>query len=472
MKKVIALLLALTMILSMVCLLCACDTKQSGEQIVIRVLENDFAKKNGYLQELLDAFNEKYKDSNVIAVDADMDEYSDLENDGPYGYGPDVLYQANDILMKYVDGHHIYPIDVKKLESFQQIPQNAWDAYKADNNGQTVYCGVPVNVQQPLLYYRKDRLPENWESDWDKNSNDIPDMVEFWNELYRFSQQIREADKGKFGFALQLNNEYFNSGFLFSYGGYVFGKNNTDDKDVGFSKGNAKLGAKIIWDLAGVMDEKCADDSFTNARTSMLAKGTIFATICTPDITTNFIKDLALEYQSEGLSEEEAKAKAEENLVITSLPKLPANGDITASLDLNDSSLWIAQKTMGGINGYGISSSSEHKDWALKFVEFATSAQMVQKRAEMLGIVPARGDVIDKIDNKATEITFKNLDDGTLVVMPSISSVKQIWTPISSGFKQIATDGCTERKYTVEDLQGILETIDDNIYKAIHTFSE
>ena len=127
---------------------------------------------------------------------------------------------------------------------------------------------------------------------------------------------------------------------------------------------------------------------------------------------------------------------------------------------------------MGGINGYGISSYSEHKDWALKFVEFATSAQMVQKRAEMLGIVPARGDVIDKIDNKATEITFKNLDDGTLVVMPSISSVKQIWTPISSGFKQIATDGCTERKYTVEDLQGILETIDDNIYKAIHTFSE
>ena len=297
-------------------------------------------------------------------------------------------------------------------------------------------------------------------------------MVEFWNELYRFSQQIREADKGKFGFALQLNNEYFNSGFLFSYGGYVFGKNNTDDKDVGFSKGNAKLGAKIIWDLAGVMDEKCADDSFTNARTSMLAKGTIFATICTPDITTNFIKDLALEYQSEGLSEEEAIAKAEENLVITSLPKLPANGDITASLDLNNSSLWIAQKTMGGINGYGISSYSEHKDWALKFVEFATSAQMVQKRAEMLGIVPARGDVIDKIDNKATEITFKNLDDGTLVVMPSISSVKQIWTPISSGFKQIATDGCTERKYTIEDLQGILETIDDNIYKAIHTFSE
>ena len=97
---------------------------------------------------------------------------------------------------------------------------------------------------------------------------------------------------------------------------------------------------------------------------------------------------------------------------------------------------------------------------------------MVAKRAEMLGIVPARGDVIEQISNTATAITFENLDNGTLVVMPSISSVKQIWIPISSGLKQIATDGCGDRKLTLDDLQTILETIDDNIYKAIHTFSE
>ena len=472
MKRIISLILAIAMLWGFACILSSCNNDKNKEQIVIRVLENDFAKKNGYLQVLLDAFNEKYKEYNVVAVDADMDEYSDLENDGPYGYGPDVLYQANDVLMKYVDGHHIYPINIEELECYDQIPQNAWDAYKAEADGKTVYCGVPVNVQQPLLYYRKDMLPANWETEWDKNNNDVPDMVEFWNEMYRYSAQIRVSDKSKFGFALQLNNEYFNSGFLFSYGGYVFGKNNTDDTDIGLSNGNAKLGAKVIWDLAGIMDEKCADDSFTNARTTMLANGTIFATICTPDITTNFLKDLALEYQNQGLSEAEANAKAKENLVIASLPMLPAAGDITANVDVTDSSLWTRQKTMGGINGYGISSYSEHKDWALKFVEFATSAEMVQKRAEMLGIVPARGDVIEKIDNPATEITYNNLDDGTLVVMPSISAVKQIWTPISSGFKQIATDGCTDRKYTLSDLQAILETIDDNIYKAIHTFSE
>ena len=460
------------LVLSLCCIisLCSCD-EGKNEQITIRVLENDYAKKNGYLQYLLDSFNEKYKDENVIAVDADMDEYSDLENDGPYGYGPDVLYQANDILMKYVDGKHIYPIKIEELECYNQIPQNAWNAYKANTDSGTVYCGVPVNIQQPLLYYRKDMLPANWETEWDKNSNDVPDMIEFWNEMYRYSKSIRQADKSKFGFALQLNNEYFNSGFLFTYGGYVFGNNNTDDTDIGLSKGNAKYGAKVIWDLAGIMDEKCADDSFTNARTSMLANGTIFATICTPDITTNFIKDLSLEYQKSGLSEAEATAKANENLVITSLPKMPSEYDITANVDVTDESKWVAQKTMGGINGYGISSYSKHKDWSLKFVEFATSKEMVAKRAEMLGIVPARGDVVSEIQNEATKITFSNLDNGTLILMPSISSVKQIWIPISSGFKQIATDGCGERKLKLEDLQKILETIDSNIYKAIHTFS-
>ena len=470
MRKLSLKLMLLVLSLCCITLLCSCEEDHGG-QITIRVLENDYAKKNSYLQCLLDAFNEKYKDENVVAVDADMDEYSDLENDGPYGYGPDVLYQANDILMKYVDGKHIYPIKIQELECYEQIPENAWNAYKAETDSGTVYCGVPVNIQQPLLYYRKDMLPANWETEWDKNNNDVPDMVEFWNEMYRYSKSIRQADKTKFGFALQLNNEYFNSGFLFSYGGYVFGNNNTDDNDIGLSHGNAKYGAKVIWDLAGIMDEKCSDDSFTNARTSMLANGTIFATICTPDITTNFIKDLSLEYQKSGLSEAEATAKANENLVITSLPKMPAEYDITANVDVTDESKWIAQKTMGGINGYGISSYSKHKDWSLKFVEFATSKEMVAKRAEMLGIVPARGDVVSEIQNEATKITFSNLDNGTLVLMPSISSVKQIWIPISSGFKQIATDGCGERKLKLEDLQKILETIDSNIYKAIHTFS-
>ena len=460
MKKLVAMIIVLILAVSLCVSLVACE-KEKG--IVIHVLENDTAKKEGYLDVLLAAFNEKYKDQNVTAVDANMDEYSDLEKDGPYGFGPDVLYQANDILMKYVEGKHILPINIEQLDCYKQVPQNAWDAYKATVDGKTVYCGVPVNVQQPLLYYRKDMLPANWQTEYDKNSNGIPDMVEFWTEMYVYSKNIREQDSSKFGFALNLTNEYFNSGFLFSYGAYVFGDNNTNDKDIGMNVGNAKLGGKIIWDLAGIMDLKCADDSFTNSRTTMLAQGTIFANICTPDITSQFLKELAAEYKKQGLSEAEAVKKANENLVITTLPKLPKDGDITVRQDVTDESLWIAQKTMGGINGYGISSYAKDREWSLKFVEFATSAEMIANRQEMLGVVPARADVVALSDNEATKITFSNLDDGTLVVMPSISSVRTIWSPISSCFKTIATDGCKDKKFTINDIQSELDKMVQNI---------
>ena len=74
----------------------------SGEleqNVTIRVLENDTAIEQGYFQELIDAFNAAYAEYGIVAVDANMDQYSNLADDGPYGYGPDVLYQANDVLI-------------------------------------------------------------------------------------------------------------------------------------------------------------------------------------------------------------------------------------------------------------------------------------------------------------------------------------------------------------------------------------
>ena len=76
-------------------------TGELERNVTLRILENDTAKEVGYLKELLDAFNAEYAEYGIKAVDANMDQYTDLEQDGPYGYGPDVLYQANDALMKY-----------------------------------------------------------------------------------------------------------------------------------------------------------------------------------------------------------------------------------------------------------------------------------------------------------------------------------------------------------------------------------
>lgn len=79
----------------------------------------------------------------ITAVDANMDQYLDLANDGPYGYGPDVLYQANDVIMQYAKGKHIYPLPVQQLSCYEQIPESAWKAYETTVDGTTYCCRCP-----------------------------------------------------------------------------------------------------------------------------------------------------------------------------------------------------------------------------------------------------------------------------------------------------------------------------------------
>lgn len=444
----------------------------SGElerDVTIRVLENDTAIEQGYFQELIDAFNEKYAEYGIVAVDANMDQYSNLADDGSYGYGPDVLYQANDVLMKYVEGKHIYPIPAEKLECFSQIPENAWSAYKADIDGATYYMGVPVNVQSSMLFYRKDLLPEDWETTWDKDGNKIPDMTENWNDMYRYSKEIVERGEGKYGYVRSLYDVYFSSGFLFSYGGYVFGDHNTNADDVGFAAGDAEIGANVLLQQAGLMYDGCIDDSITVNAPSKMADGTYFATMTTPDVYTLYLKELVLAYKAQGMDADEAQTLAEENLVMADVPKLPASGDLT-----EENPELIPLKAMGGVNGYAISAYTKAPNACLAFVEFAASYDMVMRRNKLLGIVPARSDAAAAVGG-TSEIIYRNLDAGNIVVMPSIRAVEQIWTPAQTFFQDLAKDAFREdgeKKYTsLEEIKKGLAAVDEQIYDAVHTLA-
>lgn len=437
------------------------------QNVTIRVLENDTAISKGYFQELITAFNEEYAEYGITAVDANMDQYLDLANDGPYGYGPDVLYQANDVIMQYATGKHIYPLPVEQMECYGEIPQTAWAAYETEVDGTTYTCGVPVNVQAPMLFYRTDLLPENWESEWDDDGNQVPDMVENWSDLYAYSLSRHAEDSSKYGYMKSLYDVYFSSGFLFTYGGYVFGDNNTNPEDIGFSAGEAEKGAQVLLQLAGAMNEECIDDTITTNAYSKLADGTYFATMSTPDVYSTFLDELTLAYESEGMSAEEAETAAKENLVMTTLPKLPESGDLT-----DEEAATVEMKAMGGVNGYAVSAYTKAPNACLAFIEFATSYEMVEKRCEMLGVSPARQDVAEATGG-ITETLYANLENGNIVLMPSVQEVSQIWTPAQTFFTDLAKDAFredAEKKYTeLPALKSGLEQVDEQIYDAIFT---
>lgn len=442
-------------------------TGELEENVTIRVLENDTAISKGYFDTLIEAFNAAYAEYGITAVDANMDQYLDLANDGPYGYGPDVLYQANDVIMKYVDGKHIYPLPVEQLECYDKIPQAAWDAYATTVEENTYYCGVPVNVQSAMLFYRKDLLPENWETEWDKDKNKVPDMGENWNAMYAFSLARHEEDATQYGYMKSIYDTYFSSGFLFSYGAYVFGENNTNPEDIGFSSGEAEKGAWVLSQLASAMNEECIDTTITSNVYSKMAEGTYFATISTPDVYKNFYDELVLAYKSGGMSEADAKKAAEENLVMTSLPKLPDSGDLT-----EETPTLIENKAMGGINGYAVSAYTKAPNACLAFVEFATSYDMVLQRSEMLGIAPAREDAASKAGGTSA-LLYERLEQGNIILMPSIKEVAQIWTPAETFFTDIAKDAFRnddEKKYKdMPAMKSGLEQMDAQIYDAIFT---
>lgn len=173
MKKIISAVLVLTMMLA---LLSGCgdnsasennvETSDLYEQVmarfdgeleegaVIKVLENDTAVELGYVDQLINAFNEAYKDKGISAERMNIDQYSDLATDGPYGYGPDVWYQANDILMKYADNQHLLPLPIYDMECYEQIPQNAWNAYahRYKRRDLLLWHSAKCPVRYALLY--------------------------------------------------------------------------------------------------------------------------------------------------------------------------------------------------------------------------------------------------------------------------------------------------------------------------------
>ena len=267
------------------------------ENVTLRILDNDTAKETGYLDELLAAFNAEYAQYGITAVDANMGAYTDLEKLGPAGYGPDIVYQANDVLMRYAESRHIQPLPAESMEVYAEIPSEAWDAYQSTMEGTEYTFAVPVNVQEPLLYYRKDLLPENWQEEWDDDGNGVPDMVENWADLYAYSAQVKAESNGtRYGYMKSLNDQYFAAGYFLSYGAYIFGQDETgeyDTEDIGFSAGESYKGARIIRQLATVMDNNCADDTITTSAYELLGNGTYFATMTTPDVYESFIDEFA-----------------------------------------------------------------------------------------------------------------------------------------------------------------------------------
>ena len=488
MKKTVSLILSIMMLLS--CLsfasaesdmynrITARFTGQLEQGVTIKVLENATAIELGYADELIAAFNAAYADKGIRAELMDIDQYSDLATDGPYGYGPDVWYQANDILMKYATKQHLLPLPVYGLESWELIPENAWNAYKMTMYDEDFYCGIPLNVQSGMMFYIESMLPDNWETEWDINQNGTPDFFETYTALYALSADIQQnGGKTKYGYLDDLVDVYFCVGYMLSGGAYVFGDNNTDPADIGLNKGDAAKGANMLRQWADLMNNtEVLDGAFASAAYGYLADGTMLCTVTTPDVRAMFIRAMVN-------TGKWTKEEAEADLKMINVPRLPVSLDLTAD-NWQDTitqmdTLTMQTKMMGGINGYGISAYTKCPNASLAFIQFAASYEQIIARNKALGISPARSDAAETIGatDPNVALIFSNLDTGYIDVMPAINEVAQIWTPGQSFLIDLCTDafraerGEEELYADLEDIQKGLDRMVQQILDAIFTLS-
>ncbi len=487
MKKVFALLLATMLLFSSAALaekgelydrVMARFNGQLETGRVIKVLENDTAIELGYVDQLIAAFNEAYKDQGISAERMNIDQYSDLATDGPYGYGPDVWYQANDILMKYADNQHLLPLPIYDMACYAQIPQSAWNAYATDMMGETFYCGIPLNVQSGMLYYIESMLPENWQTEWDVNQNGKPDFFETYTALYAYSEKCRQGgQKTQYGYLDETVDTYFMSGYLMTYGAYIFGKNGTDPSDIGLAAGESYKGARMIQQWAGLMNNtEVLDGTFASAAYQYLANGTMLCTVTTPDVSRMFIRAMV---NSGKWTQEEAEA----DLKMITVPRLPVSADLTADAwqdtILRMDEMTVETTMMGGINGYGISAYTKCPNASLAFVEFATSYEQTLLRHEYLGVAPARADAAETISgtDPTVGILFDRLDRGFISIMPAITEIGQLWTPAESFLIDLSTDPYRKERGeealydTDEKIQEGLERLVEQIRDAIETLA-
>ena len=360
-----------------------------------------------YLKENIKDFEEKNNVKVEISDNTDMFGMLDaLALDGPAGNGADVYIAPNDRVGALAKAGHLS--EVKLLDDAKYD-----DKYKQGVSIDGKVYGAPSVIESIIMYYNKDLLKEA-----PKSFDDL--MALSKDDKYKFA-----GEEGKnVAFLGQLTNFYYSYGILSGYGGYVFGKNGTDPKDIGLNNDKSVEAINYISDWyknvwpKGMLDVKSSYDfmkqSFIDGKTAAIIAGPW-----------------------------EAKAfkDAKVNLGAAKLPSLPGGNEY---------------KPFAGGKAWVISEYSENKELAQKFLDWASSEEQQNKLYKGFGEVPANHVAREAAAKDGNEITKAVIDTfANAVPMPNIPQMAEVWP----GAENLIFDAASGNKSAKEAADAAVELI-------------
>lgn len=340
-------------------------------------------------KEAVELFEQKYDVDVQVKEIPYGRQVESLRLDGPAGTGPDVILLPNDQIGSAAIQGLLAPINPDKsvLDTFTK---SSLDALKY--KGQLY--GIPKSVETVVMIYNKDLVKE------------LPSTLD---GLYTLSKDF--VEKGKYGFLAKWDEIYYAYGIVNGMGGDIFGKKDDGSYDpdkVLLNTDGAVKAAEYIQKfyhdglfptgILGSNGMSTIDSLFTSKRAAVVLTG-----------PWSFKP-----YEEAGI-----------NYGVAPLPKLP-NG-----------------KQMGsfmGVKSYSISSYSQSKDLAEKYIEFINTYDNAKRRFELTGEVPAvkklADDPVLKNNESASAIA---LQSAHATAMPSIPEMNEVWSPANSALQLIAT---------------------------------
>ena len=246
--------------------------------------------------------------------------------------------------------------------------------------------GAPAVIESLVLYYNKDLVKE------------APKTFADLENLAKDSKYAFAGEDGKTtAFLADWTNFYYAYGLLAGNGGYVFGQNGKDPKDIGLATDGA---------IAGINYAKSWYEKWPKGMQDTEGAGNLIQTQFQEGKTAAII---------DGPWKAQAFKDAKVNYGVATIPTLPNGKDYAA---------------FGGGKAWIIPSSTKNLEGAQKFVDFLVSTEQQKAFYDKTNEIPANTEARTYAEGKNDELTtavikqFKNAQP-----MPNISQMSAVWDP-------------------------------------------
>ena len=354
------------------------DSSSAKNELTVYV-DNGY---KSYMEEAAKAFEKESGTKVNIKTGDALGGLDKLSLDNQSGKAPDVMMAPYDRVGGLGNDGQLAEVALNKDSKTDKTTESLV------TNGGKVY-GAPAVIETLVLYYNKDLLQE------------APKTFGELEELAKDSKYDFAGEDGKnTAFLADWTNFYYAYGLLSGNGGYVFGKNGTDPKDIGLNNQGAIDGIEYAktwyakWPK-GLQDTKGA----ANFIQTQFQEGKTAAIIDGP-------------WKASSLKE------AKVNYGVATIPTLP-NGK--------------AYSAFGGGKAWVIPAGANHPEAAQKFVDFLTSTDQQKAFYDKTNEVPANTEAREYAVGKNDELTtavvkqFENAQP-----MPNISEMSTVWDPAAT----------------------------------------